>query len=539
MENAIPVSRKQTIENISENKIGSSLRSLEASESSRILGLQDYEYDLMGYDDLASQMASPKLSNKMQMILQSNVNLSESIIQNTYKAVDASRIKLENKDLQVELEITELKLHHLDKKMEECLQSSKNTLNLNAKVSENVSKMFSPLKSNSSIILPELKPRDSDRKVSGRGGSDGSSSFNPTYVRTSPSNKKIHPASLISKLESISNESNNLSIAQQQQLHKGGLENEGQKKSAHKLKSPSIENFPQLEMGSDNSNINPLYFTFNQRSNLSVPEFDQEPKKMALPQDPTGVSSSIVNNGISTSVQRGTNVIAVGPLKTSNLNEEEISQQIMTTINKEVEAFNNKMPSQRIGGTSMPKISREITLRDQNGKEVVYIIKPKPELSFEKLETISVSFQRDEKSPSEQNKSKNMSNSNNPKSWAQAFPYQNQESVKPSTNSAHYFINIPTLPSEHKDRSEILSIVANEKIEQSYQEELLNGQDKSVFSSLKYQLLNQPKYQQIIYGDNNYSVTARSLQKNNKPESPGEQRSQSKPDIMMKQKIQE
>jgi len=113
--------------------------------------------------DSVENLESPKLSTKMQTILQAHGNLSENIIQNAFKVVDDSRIKVEDRDLEVELELGKLKLQHLEKKIETHLQSSKDTLTLNAQLSENVLNLLHSEKISCSSLSPN-RPRSESKE---------------------------------------------------------------------------------------------------------------------------------------------------------------------------------------------------------------------------------------------------------------------------------------------------------------------------------------------------------------------------------------
>jgi len=131
------------------------------------------------------QLESPKLSVKMQRNLEANGNLSENIIQNALKVIDASRVKdTEERDLKVELEIGHLKLHHLEKKVENCLQSSKDTLAMNAQLSGNVLNLLSSTSEKISSISPRdpLKEKEEVQK--------GPEHYIPTFCNENIVNKK-------------------------------------------------------------------------------------------------------------------------------------------------------------------------------------------------------------------------------------------------------------------------------------------------------------------------------------------------------------
>jgi len=74
------------------------------------------------------------------------LNLGENIVKSTIQSVNDARMKIDDKDIQVELEISELKLHDLSKRIDECLQSSKRTLVISNKLSQNASRIMSPSK---------------------------------------------------------------------------------------------------------------------------------------------------------------------------------------------------------------------------------------------------------------------------------------------------------------------------------------------------------------------------------------------------------
>ncbi len=113
--------------------------------------------------DSTDNLDSPKLRTKTKMILEAHENLSENIIQNTFKAVDASTIKIEDRDLQVELELGKLTLHRLEKKVETCLQSSRDTLSLNAQLSENVLNLLHSERLSASSLSPN-RPRPESKE---------------------------------------------------------------------------------------------------------------------------------------------------------------------------------------------------------------------------------------------------------------------------------------------------------------------------------------------------------------------------------------
>ena len=72
------------------------------------------------------------------------MNLSESIINSAAKAIEDSTVKLGDKDLHTELQLGELKLSTLDKKIDECLENSRKALSMNDICSQRANNILSP-----------------------------------------------------------------------------------------------------------------------------------------------------------------------------------------------------------------------------------------------------------------------------------------------------------------------------------------------------------------------------------------------------------
>jgi len=509
-------------------------------------------------EDFVFEVESPKLSNKMQMILQSNVNLSESIIQNTFKAVDASRIKLEDRDLQVELEITELKLHHLEKKLEGCLQSSKSTLSMNAKLSENVSKILhSPSKRAQTMNLPEIKPRSSDSKMSPKtisplnDNGTGSQFFRSAQGINSSSpqtSNRLPPFGKKQVNEEVPNVNVHVNVYEQSQSKpQTQSQNEGVEGRTitgtsleNNMKRNSTEIAPNLETYLDNLKNSPYYFTFHQNQakiaeelakNMSsdvlqasiVDEAEllqnarhiSETKKMALP----GLNFNSLPHNVPNQ-QELPPPYKAPPENNNYINTQDnisldYSEITTTNIHPPSESRNVKQQQQDVFSQLVsqgPYGKQEIVLEDANKNQIVYILKPKETLSFEKLETINVFFQ----APASQvidhygHANTKITLTVPPTGKQTQFP-----GVESEVESLLTTENIITQSSPAKVK---LSVIRESETGQntSYSESqpAAAGEQQQLDESaqamrLKLQLLNHPRCQKLLYGDDQYTVSNR------------------------------
>jgi len=118
------------------------------------------EAETFGYG-LLKTAESPKLSKKLQHNLTRSMDLSKSIVYGSQKAIVDSIIKADGKDLQTELQLGELTLCNLDKKLSKCLEHSRRTLSLTETYSQKASTVLTPEKKSlfmdSSIPSPARK----------------------------------------------------------------------------------------------------------------------------------------------------------------------------------------------------------------------------------------------------------------------------------------------------------------------------------------------------------------------------------------------
>mmetsp|Transcript_41591 Transcript_41591/g.36985 ORF Transcript_41591/g.36985 Transcript_41591/m.36985 type:complete len:99 (-) Transcript_41591:1191-1487(-) len=78
-----------------------------------------------------------------------SARIAEHIVRSAEKSANDSRMKDQDRDLKVELEVSEVKLNDLSKRIDECLYSSKNTLARSNKISKEASRLASPSRSES------------------------------------------------------------------------------------------------------------------------------------------------------------------------------------------------------------------------------------------------------------------------------------------------------------------------------------------------------------------------------------------------------
>ena len=83
----------------------------------------------------------------------SATNISSNIVAKSLQAVEDAQVTLDGQNSQIALELTGLKLYDLEKKLDSCLSSSKNILDLNSKVSPKVSQIMSQSVRRSKIAL--------------------------------------------------------------------------------------------------------------------------------------------------------------------------------------------------------------------------------------------------------------------------------------------------------------------------------------------------------------------------------------------------
>jgi len=124
------------------------------------------EAESLGYGFLRT-VESPKLSRKLERNLNYNNDLSKSIINGSQKAISDAIIKADGKDLQTELQLGELTLCNLDKKLSKCIEHSRRTLSLTEVYSQKANSVLTPDKK--SLFMDSSIPSPA-RKNSGDSG---------------------------------------------------------------------------------------------------------------------------------------------------------------------------------------------------------------------------------------------------------------------------------------------------------------------------------------------------------------------------------
>ena len=390
----------------------------------------------MPLEDIIGQIGSPKLSDKMQMILASNANFSESIIKSSFKAVDESRIKLENRDLQIELEISELKLQNLDKKVDGCLESSKNALAFNAKLSQNTMKILSPSrKSHQNTLRKEssqlISPKLSNVASSSHKNSPKLNSLSNDYIKglvldvhtdvinlesqDSPNKKttnyvlprQTNGSTQSESVYSAQNESNSAYA-----LAKSIISQEADRKKSSATNSPKVEktskparpssfalNSYYEERVSPQKNTKKLaqsdLVTNNENKiddyNPMMMDGKRKLKVRDYAQSTNTISSSTVlqERLLYQEFERPTEIFSQEIDTKSYVEDVEKSSKKSLTNEIQEKLNEDRCFNIKKGKKSFP---REVILYDENGEEQVFILKPKERLVIEKLEPIHVTF---------------------------------------------------------------------------------------------------------------------------------------------------
>jgi len=104
-------------------------------------------------DGYTAKEISPRLTEGMREVSWSATNISSNIVAKSLQAVEDAQVTLDGQNSQIALELTGLKLYDLEKKLDSCLSSSKNILDLNSKVSPKVSQIMSQSVRRSKIAL--------------------------------------------------------------------------------------------------------------------------------------------------------------------------------------------------------------------------------------------------------------------------------------------------------------------------------------------------------------------------------------------------
>ena len=100
---------------------------------------------------------SPKLTIKMEETANSAVQLSKNIVASTIQAVDNAQLIVGGRNIQVELELSGLKLYDLEQKLDSCLSTSRDLLNLSSKHSPRVSEILR--QSDKKLQISPLQPQ--------------------------------------------------------------------------------------------------------------------------------------------------------------------------------------------------------------------------------------------------------------------------------------------------------------------------------------------------------------------------------------------
>lgn len=531
----------------------------DASQNSMLIPLQEQCLETsMPFEDLIGQLESPKLSDKMQMIFNSNVNLSESIMKNTFRAVDESRVKLEDKDLQVELEISELKLHHLEKKVEGCLASSKNTLAMNAQLSQNVSRMVSPAKSSHTVLTGNIRTRSNSRVNTPRGNAEDSlSPFNSQLInnkREALQTSKNRPKSVNQRVEDIQGNSNSRSFpsekneeeteftGQDKIFIRDVVEAQREKTSEKRVKSVSI---PIQEPNSrlKDSIINEAYQKLNSYFGpgdvrRSQPDNHGEKRdgeietvqtrdshspskstELVMSNNMTFYTNLLEKDGNTEPEEHNKNMIR--PQSHECLSEDQDQAQKQNFV------FGSK-PRESVGAFVTPleprinTVPREVPLVGADGKERIFILKPKETLRVERLESIFIipvgnkgsfakpskvrsqfsSFQCSETEECSQIKE-------NLKNVQDHTPSGNQTVV--GSQSRVSFFDNSNIASMNLDRAEPKLSVFSAQVQHEPLGEANSSQNQkeSYLNNLKLQILNHPKCQKFFARDDTMTMSTR------------------------------
>ena len=95
------------------------------------------------FDGYAAHLDSPRGSVRMQQTERSAKHFSENIAKRTIESFDNSKTGAKGRDIQIELELGGLRLYELEQKLDNCLSSSRRTLDLNCRVSPSITDIMS------------------------------------------------------------------------------------------------------------------------------------------------------------------------------------------------------------------------------------------------------------------------------------------------------------------------------------------------------------------------------------------------------------
>jgi len=101
-----------------------------------------FRYGTSPVDNCLAQVESPQLTTNMEEAANSALRLSKNIVASTIQAVDNAQLVVGGRNVQVELELSGLKLYDLEQKLDSCLSSTRDMLNLSSKVSPRVSEII-------------------------------------------------------------------------------------------------------------------------------------------------------------------------------------------------------------------------------------------------------------------------------------------------------------------------------------------------------------------------------------------------------------